>query len=290
VARGRRYRRSVEATAPPAESAPPDRLLRHRRRSLSFGAALIATTYGADWLLGHPPSVYAWRAAWIAGVVGAAWLQQPARPRRAYAGAHLAAAVTGLCVVAIVGLTGGSASLYAGMLLATPFAALVAVPDIPSVALVAGAWCVTGGAVMRLGEGQPALAVAGWILLSLLMTALAAWGSMSSRRLWAAELAGEQATIRVMAALGESERRRAETERMAEVGRLAAQVAHEVNSPLAVVKSNVGWLGEADLAGEDAAERPQVVAETLQNVERIGEIVADLRRSAGVRPVPRAKP
>jgi hypothetical protein len=33
-----------------------------------------------------------------------------------------------------------------------------------------------------------------------------------------------------------------------------------------------------------------VVAETLENVERIGEIVSDLRRSAGVRPVPREKP
>lgn len=272
------------------ESATPDRLLGHRRRSLFFGAALIATTYGADWLLGHPASVYAWRAAWIAGVVAAASLQRPERPRQAHAGAHLAAAVTGLCVVAIVALTGGTGSLYAGMLLATPFAALVAIPDIPSAALVAGAWCITGGAVMRAGEGQPPLTVAGWILLSLLMTSLAAWGSMATRRLWAAELAAEQATIRMMAALGESERRRAETERLAEVGRLAAQVAHEVNSPLAVVKSNVGWLGQADLAGEDAAERPQVVAETLENVERIGDIVSGLRRSAGVRPAPREKP
>jgi signal transduction histidine kinase len=280
----------VETPAPPVVNATPDRLLRHRRRSLSFGAALIATTYGADWLLGHAPAVYAWRAAWIAGVLAAAWLHRPGRPRLAFAGAQLAAAVTGLCVVGIVALTGGTASLYAGMLLVTPFAALVALPDVPSAALVAGAWCVAGGGVMRAGEGQPALAVVGWILLSVLMVALAAWGSMASRRLWAAELAAEQATIRVMAALGESERRRAETERMAEVGRLAAQVAHEVNSPLAVVKSNVGWLGEADLCGADAAERPQVVAETLENVERIGEIVSDLRRSAGVRPVPREKP
>jgi len=284
------YRLSVEAPAPPSETASPDRLLRHRRRTLGFGAALIATSYGSDWLLGHPPSVYLWRAGWIAGVLAAAWLHQPGRSRLAFAGAQLAAAVTGAAVVAIVALTGGTTSLYAGMLLVTPFAALVALPDVPSAALVAGAWCVSGGAVMRAGEGQPGLTVAGWILLSLLMTMLAAWGAVSSRRLWANELAAEQATIRVMAALGESERRRAETERMAEVGRLAAQVAHELNSPLAVVKSNVGWLGEAELEGPDAEERPQVVAETLASVQRIGEIVADLHRSAGVRPAPRQKP
>jgi signal transduction histidine kinase len=265
----------------------PDRLLVHRRRSLVFGAALVAATYPADLLLGHPLSVYLWRAAWVGGVLAAASLQRPARPRLAYAGAHLAAAVTGAAVVAIVALTGGTAGLYAGMLLVTPFAALVALPDVPSAALMAGAWCAAGGAVMRAGEGQPGLTVVAWVLLALLMTALAAWGAMTSRRLWAAELASEQATIRVMAALGESERRRAETERLAEVGRLAARVAHEVNSPLAVVKCNVGWLGEADLAGADAAERASVVAETLESVDRIGGIVSDLGRSAGVRPVPR---
>jgi signal transduction histidine kinase len=280
----------VDAPAPPAETSSPDRLLRHRRRTLLFGAALIATSYGSDWLLGHAPSVYAWRAAWIAGVLAAAWLHRPGRPRLALSGALLASAVTGAAVVGIVGLTGGTTSLYAGMLLVTPFAALVALPDVPSAALVSGAWCVAGGALMRAGEGQPGLTVAGWILLSVVMVLLAAWGSVSSRHLWATELAAEQATIRVMAALGESERRRAETERLAEVGRLAAQVSHELNSPLAVVKSNVGWLGRAELAGADAEERPQVVAETLASVERIGEIVADLRRSAGVRPAPRQKP
>jgi signal transduction histidine kinase len=280
----------VEPPEPSTATASPDRLLRHRRRSLVFGAALIATTYGADWLLGHAPAVYVWRAGWIAGVLAAAWLHQPGRARLAHAGALLAAAVTGAAVVGIVALTGGTTSLYAGMLLVIPFAALVALPDVPSAALVSGAWCIVGGAVMRLQEGQPGLTVIGWILLSILMVLLAVWGAVSSRHLWANELAAEQATIRVMAALGESERRRAETERLAEVGRLAAQVAHEVNSPLAVVKSNVGWLGEADLSGGDAAERPQVVAETLHNVERIGEIVSDLRRSAGVRPAPREKP
>ena len=52
-------------------------------------------------------------------------------------------------------------------------------------------------------------------------------------------------------------RERAQAERLAEVGRIAARVAHEVNSPLAAVKSNVQWLGGAE-SMNDRAERAAV--------------------------------
>src|SRR5690606_1768828 len=116
----------------------PVRLLRHRRRSLLLGALLIASSYATDLLVGHPPSVYLWRAAWIAAVLLAAWLHRAERPGPALLGVQLVSMATGLAVVAIVSLTGGTSSLYAGMLLVTPFAALAAVPDVPSAALITG--------------------------------------------------------------------------------------------------------------------------------------------------------
>lgn len=65
-----------------------------------------------------------------------------------------------------------------------------------------------------------------------------------------------------------------------EVGRLAAEVGHEVNNPLAAVKVNVGWLASDGALPENAAERVQVLAESIQAVERIAGIVRDLRQRA----------
>jgi len=63
----------------------------------------------------------------------------------------------------------------------------------------------------------------------------------------------------------------------AAVGRLAAEVAHEVNNPLAAVKANVRILGEREPSAE---ERAELARETLEAIDRISRIVADLRVQA----------
>lgn len=67
---------------------------------------------------------------------------------------------------------------------------------------------------------------------------------------------------------------------VAEVGRMAAAVAHDVNNPLSAVKTNVQWLGSESASGEPPAERAEVVSDTLGAVERIARIVADLKQRA----------
>ena len=64
------------------------------------------------------------------------------------------------------------------------------------------------------------------------------------------------------------------------VVQLAAHVAHEVNNPLSAVKVNVGWLGGADPAAADPAERAEVVLETVTAVDRIARSVSELKRQA----------
>lgn len=64
------------------------------------------------------------------------------------------------------------------------------------------------------------------------------------------------------------------------VGRLAAEVAHDVNNPLSAVKVNVRWLADPPPGEAGAAERAEVLADTLGAVERISRIVADLKRQA----------
>jgi len=83
---------------------------------------------------------------------------------------------------------------------------------------------------------------------------------------------------RAVVALDQSRQHAADA--VGEVGRLAAAVAHDVNNPLSAVKVNVRWLGSDSAVSEPAAERAEVVGDTLEAVERIARIVADLKLRA----------
>lgn len=101
---------------------------------------------------------------------------------------------------------------------------------------------------------------------------------------------GTQPAGRFVALRDRSEQRRSERllqdrQRLESVGILAAGVAHEVNNPLAYVRSNLAHLQkivaavEKELAierggpGEAFLELPEVLAESLEGLDRIGRIV-----------------
>jgi len=267
----------------PSLSAGAVALLVYRRRTFRFGAALIASCYAIDLFQPRFAEVALVRALWVGAVLAGAALQRPERPRVATIASHATSLVTAAAVVAIVALDGGTASIYSGMLLATPFAMLVTMVELPVAAAINGAICVVGGAAMRAWEGQPWFQVGAWLLLSSVMSALATWGTVAARAAFRIELAAERAHQQAREQLAESELQRAQAERLAEVGRLAARVAHEINNPLAVVKSNVQWLGQFG-PSQAAEEREEVVADTLASVERIVTSVDSVRRQAGARP------
>ena len=76
---------------------------------------------------------------------------------------------------------------------------------------------------------------------------------------------------------------RAESERLAVVGRLAAGVAHEVNNPLAFVMANLHVLQRETSAAGVAMPGPELqelLAETAVGLERIRQVVSDLRTFA----------
>jgi PAS domain S-box-containing protein len=124
------------------------------------------------------------------------------------------------------------------------------------------------------------------------------WGKTSTVRLTAAPIRDD--SERVTGALGivedigelrALERRVRQSQKMESVGQLTAGIAHEINNPMAYVRSNLsmlrgewedlrGWLEKADLP-EDATTRAhgweELIDEALEGVDRVVAIVRDMR-------------
>jgi two-component system NtrC family sensor kinase len=74
-------------------------------------------------------------------------------------------------------------------------------------------------------------------------------------------------------------------ERLASIGRLAAEIAHEVNNPMCYVTTNTEQLlddlsAERTLSPALAEHRDVIVHETLDGIRRVNAIVGDIRRFA----------
>jgi signal transduction histidine kinase len=246
------------------------------RRSLLVGVALLAVYIPLDLRLEREGGrVVAWRLGWMLLLLVAAALQRARRPGLSAWAIRGAIVASGFGAIAVVGYAGGTQSARFGFLLAFPLTGLVLFPDFPVAVALLGATCLSGGVGLALAEGRAAWFVVEWGVLSLALTGLAVVGMLAIRRLRGSETEAHRARAAALDRLRESELRRARSEHLAGLGRLAAGVAHEIATPLSYVKASVQGLREHQpLLPADAGE---ALGEALQGIDRIGQIVSDMR-------------
>lgn len=216
----------------------------------------------------------------VLGLVGTGWtllvllgalLQHEAHPRWCAGGVLIATVASAAGTVTMIALTGGTISpLFALLMALAPCIALF-FPELPGMALGSAVIAVAAGVAIRIGEGRGALDVGYWGALATAVAGLAVYAAALGRRQAERELALERDRRQALEALARAEVARLQLEQLAEAGRLAASVAHDVNGPLSAARSNLAALArepalpeeERRAALRDAGEAVQRVIETI---------------------------
>ncbi|WP_373371413.1 sensor histidine kinase [Stigmatella ashevillensis] len=273
-----------------AEDTTPEALLRLKGKTYFVSAGMILASMGLQTLLwGAPPTVLVWvQVVWVASFallglgVGAGRLAP-------WISGSLSGLVSVVSLTAIIDFTGGTASPYFVTLISVPLLLAMFTPD-SSVSTLVGLAAMAGAVVLlNVRAGVPLNVLLPQTVTYSLLGGIGLYGGRTYRKLARAERVAQEERLKVLERLAESERvrrqaeaERAEVERLVLVGQLASGVAHEVNNPLAFVKSNLHYL-DKELAGvlsPQKEELHELLSETRQGVLRIQQIVMDLRRFA----------
>jgi two-component system, sensor histidine kinase PhcS len=138
---------------------------------------------------------------------------------------------------------------------------------------------LAGALAVMVMEGTPASRMVTWLVVLVGAALMGVNMSRYHQRLVRAWLQVREEQRETRRQVEESRERALRAERLAQVGRLAAGVAHEVRNPLAYVQANLRYLLEESgqpTHGADASEYAEALRETMQGVERIHQIVKDL--------------
>lgn len=254
----------------------PENLHGHVRRVLAACALVSLLFLPFDLLHEERWSAIAWRSLWVLLLGAAAWLQDSAHPRRSSIVLHLAGLASGVLGGLIVLHADGSLGPRLGFLLALGPTVLILIPDQPWTALLTGIASLGFATGIMIRDGRPAAYVVEWLALASALGVLSVFGARWFRSNWIGRLRAERERALALERLQVSERRRIDAEHLADLGRLAGEVAHALSNPLAAVKADLRWLESVHAGGEPRS----VLADTEEGVRRITRIVDDMRALA----------
>jgi signal transduction histidine kinase len=254
---------------------------KERRTSLLLGAALILMGSAAEPLYRQfNGPLLALRVLWCA-VLAIVALALPRASTRLYGFLlPLAGLSSSWLFTTTVWLNGGLDSPDFQYITLLPLFMMVLFQDEVIACMGTVAAALSGVAVLSWLGGAPISVIADSLATEASVGILAIFGSFSFRRVRIAELTTQQARAKVLEQLALSEHRRAQVERLASLGQLAAGVAHEINNPLYSVSANVEMLtGEPGLSGPGltTSETQSMLADIQLGIARIGQIVKDLK-------------
>lgn len=249
-----------------------------RRRALRIGAGVVAAVGALDAVLARSPPRMALWVAWTTLLLGAGEAVVRVAPdRRRFVGFG-AAVLSTLALGALVLASGGSAGPLFGVLPLIPALGVIIAPENDEVSSVlAVAFPVAGVAILLL-EGRPLAWIALWAVPVLLSGVLVVRFSREHRRRRAAAARAAEERADALDRLARSERELARVERLARLPLLADGVAHDLNSPLAVVASNVAYV-RVELR-DAGAEIVEALNDAANAAARMRQIVGDLQRLA----------
>jgi len=206
------------------------------------GALLSVGLLAGSLLRGFGALELALRILLTALLISAPVLAQRAGSRRrdALLATVLAASSVLICAIAAVG--GGVQSPEFSCLIAIPFTAGLVLPHARLLVPALGVLVLSAGEALLLAGGASAAWSLMWGVLMVAATWLATMGMRAYVRIFESRVAAERERRQAAERLVESEQRRAQSDRLALVGRLAAGVAHEIANPLTYLSTNLQLL------------------------------------------------
>jgi His Kinase A (phospho-acceptor) domain len=251
---------------------------RAERRRVLMVATLVVCVVGAVDVLAHHGEgarLEIW-SGWALFYAFSAWVivKGPTWVAVVFGLATALAAVTAMLSLARIG--GGSRSPLFLLVSIVPLLSAVVVPEDVLDSAMSGLFVLVGGVMLLVAEGQPMTEVALWASMTATVLGLAMVASVRHRRRQEATLARELERASMLERLAQSERAREVAERWATIGRVADAVAHDVNSPLGSLRSNLAFAREELMEGR-TLELDEALRDGQESAERIKEIVTSLQ-------------
>jgi signal transduction histidine kinase len=249
-----------------------------RRRALRTGAGVVAVAGVLDVALLTSPLRAAVWVGWFVLLVATGEVIARVAPGAIRAVGAGAAVISTAALVVLVHASGGSGSPFFSVLPLLPALGAIIAPEDDETAPVLATVIPLAGIALLAAEGRSAGWIALWAAPVLLSGLLVVRFSREHRR--RREIARRAAEERADALdrLARSERELARVERLARLPLLADGVAHDLNSPLAVVSSTIAF-ARIEVRGEKP-ELEEAFADAADAVATMKRVVGDLQRLA----------